>query len=141
MKKLQLQQCLVWLLSGELSLVEYGSNEILGSIRTELMNPHLVSVRLNERQHSNKRFEQNKKMAYLIDPKTICIRKFSCSSLHGFKFFGGFGSILELHLKLSMFDLTKKIVKQILLEAKLAVCFYTLVNFDNNYSLSGHESR
>ena len=60
---------------GELSLVEYGSNEILGSIRTELMNPHLVSVRLNERQHSNKRFEQNKKMAYLIDPKTICIRK------------------------------------------------------------------
>jgi len=63
---------------GELSLVEYGSNEILGSIRTELMNPHLVSVRLNERQHANKRFEQNKKMAYLIDPKTICIRKYLC---------------------------------------------------------------
>ena len=69
-----------WFL-GELTLVEYGSNEILGSIRTEIMNPHLVSVRLNERQHANKRFEPNKKMAYLIDPKTICIRKFSCVDL------------------------------------------------------------
>ncbi|XP_076806393.1 intraflagellar transport protein 172 homolog [Clavelina lepadiformis] len=58
--------------AGELSLVEYGSNEILGSVRTELMNPHLISVRLNERQHSNNK-QDNKKMAYLIDPKTISI--------------------------------------------------------------------
>jgi intraflagellar transport protein 172 len=29
--------------AGELSLVEYGKNEILGSVRTEFMNPHLVS--------------------------------------------------------------------------------------------------
>ena len=52
--------------------MEYGSNEILGSVRTELMNPHLISVRLNERQHSNNK-QDNKKMAYLIDPKTISI--------------------------------------------------------------------
>ena len=32
--------------AGELSLVEYGKNEILGSVRTEFMNPHLISVRL-----------------------------------------------------------------------------------------------
>nr|CAB3255301.1 intraflagellar transport protein 172 homolog [Phallusia mammillata] len=59
--------------AGELSLVEYGSNVVLGSVRTELMNPHLISVRLNERQHAHKQFEDNKKMAYLIDPKTISI--------------------------------------------------------------------
>lgn len=35
--------------SGELTLVEYGKNEILGSCRTEYMNPHLLSVRINER--------------------------------------------------------------------------------------------
>lgn len=28
--------------AGELSLVEYGSNEVLGSVRTEFMNPHLI---------------------------------------------------------------------------------------------------
>ena len=28
--------------AGELSLVEYGENEILGSVRTEFMNPHLI---------------------------------------------------------------------------------------------------
>ncbi|XP_076029417.1 intraflagellar transport protein Oseg2 isoform X2 [Oratosquilla oratoria] len=58
--------------AGELSLVEYGNNEILGSVRTEFMNPHLISVRINERQSSHGR-EENKKMAYLLDLKTICI--------------------------------------------------------------------
>jgi len=28
--------------AGELSLVEYGNNEILGTVRTEFMNPHLI---------------------------------------------------------------------------------------------------
>ena len=57
--------------AGELSLVEYGMNEILGSVRTEFMNPHLISVRLNERKQLE--VEDNKKMAYLIDLKTIAI--------------------------------------------------------------------
>ncbi|KAG8011500.1 hypothetical protein GBF38_006326, partial [Nibea albiflora] len=30
--------------AGELSLVEYSNNEILGSVRTEFMNPHLISA-------------------------------------------------------------------------------------------------
>lgn len=34
---------------GELSLVEYGESQILGSVRTEFVNPHVISVRLNER--------------------------------------------------------------------------------------------
>jgi len=54
--------------AGELTLVEYGSAEILGSVRTEFMNPHLISIRLNERKQ-----QDNKKIAYLIDLKTIAM--------------------------------------------------------------------
>ena len=31
--------------------VEYGKNEILGSVRTEFMNPHLISVRFSLKIH------------------------------------------------------------------------------------------
>ncbi|XP_036261104.1 intraflagellar transport protein 172 homolog isoform X2 [Molothrus ater] len=55
--------------AGELTLVEYGSNDILGSVRTEFVNPHLVSVRINERQQRG--VDENKRLAYLIDIKTI----------------------------------------------------------------------
>uniref|UniRef100_A0A8C6VBY2 Intraflagellar transport 172 n=1 Tax=Naja naja TaxID=35670 RepID=A0A8C6VBY2_NAJNA len=55
--------------AGELTVVEYGSNEILGSVRTEFMNPHLISVRLNERRQRGT--EENKRLAYLVDIKTI----------------------------------------------------------------------
>jgi intraflagellar transport protein 172 len=55
--------------AGELSLVEYGDNFILGSVRTEFVNPHLISVRLNERGNAT----NNKKLAYLLDQKTICV--------------------------------------------------------------------
>lgn len=55
--------------AGELSLIEYGDNSILASVRTEFANPHLISVRLNERVQN---FD-NKKLAYLLDLKTVCI--------------------------------------------------------------------
>jgi len=60
---------------GELILIEYGQNEILGSFRTELVNPHTISVRINERflrarRHANM---ENKKLAYLMDLKSIAI--------------------------------------------------------------------
>ena len=58
---------------GELTLVEYGANDALVSVRTEFMNPHLISVRLNERKQQD--VKNNKKMAYLIDLKTISISK------------------------------------------------------------------
>lgn len=35
------QVCMIFN-AGELSLVEYGNNEVLGSVRTEFMNPHLI---------------------------------------------------------------------------------------------------
>ncbi|KAK4876609.1 hypothetical protein RN001_009115 [Aquatica leii] len=60
--------CLVFN-AGELSLIEYGVNEVLCSVRTEFVNPHVISVRLNERKLT----VDNKKLAYLLDLKTVCI--------------------------------------------------------------------
>uniref|UniRef100_A0A2K5EYN7 Intraflagellar transport protein 172 homolog n=1 Tax=Aotus nancymaae TaxID=37293 RepID=A0A2K5EYN7_AOTNA len=57
--------------AGELTLVEYGNNDTLGSVRTEFMNPRLISVRINER--CQRGTEDNKKLAYLVDIKTIAI--------------------------------------------------------------------
>lgn len=58
---------------GELTLVEYGRNEILGSFRTEYVSQHLISVRNNERLliQNGVRSESNRKIAYLLDPVTI----------------------------------------------------------------------
>ncbi|XP_036371153.1 intraflagellar transport protein 172 homolog [Octopus sinensis] len=58
---------------GELTLVEYGNNEIIGCVRTEYINPHLISVRLNERQTKRCHIGDNKKLAYLLDMKTVVI--------------------------------------------------------------------
>ncbi|XP_041496081.1 intraflagellar transport protein 172 homolog [Microtus oregoni] len=57
--------------AGELTLVEYGSNDSLGSVHTEFMNPHLISIRINKR--CQRGMEDNKKLAYLVDIKTIAI--------------------------------------------------------------------
>ncbi|ESO08535.1 hypothetical protein HELRODRAFT_74793 [Helobdella robusta] len=57
--------------AGELNIVEYGRDEVLGSVRTEFTNKHLISVRINERKSNDSR--QNKRLAYLIDLKTIAI--------------------------------------------------------------------
>lgn len=82
--------CLVFN-AGELTLVEYGENVTLGSVRTEFVNPHVISVRLNERGNTlwvwicchlifvlceQRNFfysRNNKKLAYLMDMKTICV--------------------------------------------------------------------
>ncbi|GLD95237.1 hypothetical protein PINS_up003881 [Pythium insidiosum] len=40
--------CIVYQ-AGELALIEYGQNDILGSVRTEHLSTHLLSVRINER--------------------------------------------------------------------------------------------
>ncbi|XP_011866841.1 PREDICTED: intraflagellar transport protein 172 homolog [Vollenhovia emeryi] len=60
--------CLIFC-SGELTIVEYGQNEALGSVRTEAVNPHVVSVRVNERPTAGG--DDNKKLAYLLDPRTV----------------------------------------------------------------------
>ncbi|XP_076636937.1 intraflagellar transport protein Oseg2 [Colletes latitarsis] len=62
--------CLIFC-SGELTIVEYGNNEPLGAVRTESVNPHVVSVRINERQAPGAL--DNKRLAYLLDPRTVRI--------------------------------------------------------------------
>ena len=40
--------------AGELCLVEYGCNELLGSVRTEFTNPHLIRyLHMYIRMHMN----------------------------------------------------------------------------------------
>lgn len=65
------QICMVFN-AGELTLVEYGINDILGSCRTEHMNPHLISVQLHERR-TELSPPGNKRIAYLVDLQTINI--------------------------------------------------------------------
>lgn len=49
------------LYAGELTLIEYGNNEILGCGISEFMSSHLISVQLNERKQRG--VEDNKKIA------------------------------------------------------------------------------
>ncbi|KAL3991031.1 WD domain G-beta repeat family protein [Acanthocheilonema viteae] len=57
--------------AGEVNLVEYGSNEIIGWVRTELTSPHLISVRLTEQKMKNA--GAIKRVAYLLDLNTISV--------------------------------------------------------------------
>jgi len=64
--------------AGELSLVEYGCNEVLACARTEHMSPHLISVRIaasDEPETQQQQFGQPemKVIAYLLDLMTIRI--------------------------------------------------------------------
>jgi intraflagellar transport protein 172 len=72
--------CMVYS-AGELSLIEYGCNEVLGSVRTEFMSGHLLSVRINERPPrkgpDGVADDDNKKMAYLIDTATVAVKDLS----------------------------------------------------------------
>jgi intraflagellar transport protein 172 len=61
--------------AGELTLVEYGSNEILGTCRTEQMKPHLISARLNyARGRGDEPGESTKLIAFLLDAQTIAVQ-------------------------------------------------------------------
>lgn len=64
--------------AGELSFVEYGRNEILGSCRTEYVSPHLISVRMAADEESEleqmNEIEPMKKVAYLVDAEQINIQ-------------------------------------------------------------------
>eukprot|EP00929_Paragymnodinium_shiwhaense_P046200 TRINITY_DN2351_c0_g3_i1.p1 TRINITY_DN2351_c0_g3~~TRINITY_DN2351_c0_g3_i1.p1 ORF type:complete len:1765 (+),score=574.01 TRINITY_DN2351_c0_g3_i1:160-5454(+) len=60
--------------AGELSLVEYGCNEVLACARTEHMSPHLISVRIAGTEEEEQDFEpinDMKVIAYLLDLMTI----------------------------------------------------------------------
>ncbi|KAG5180215.1 hypothetical protein JKP88DRAFT_182394 [Tribonema minus] len=72
--------------AGELSVVEYGHNEVAAAVRTDHISAHLLSVRLNERPprtgapddpdtpRADEHDGQNKKMAYLLDAQTVNVK-------------------------------------------------------------------
>ena len=64
--------------AGELILVEYGNDDILGTARTEYTRPHLISARLS--YVPNLQGENPKMMAYLLDNQTITIQDLNTSS-------------------------------------------------------------
>ena len=78
--------CCIVYHAGELALVEYGCNEALGTVRTDHISGHLLSVRINERpnptdgnpllddERERSSWPDNKKIAYLLDAQTINIK-------------------------------------------------------------------
>ena len=63
--------------AGELSVIEYGENEVLGSFSSENINPRVLSLRIKEAgtKHLDIISEDTKKViAYLLDQHTIVIR-------------------------------------------------------------------
>lgn len=73
--------CVIYF-AGEVSLVEYGINDLLGSIRTSHISSHVLSLRINERPARSVDSEgvvqiggdDNKKVAYLLDAQTVCLK-------------------------------------------------------------------
>uniref|UniRef100_A0A0K0EBD8 Intraflagellar transport protein 172 homolog n=1 Tax=Strongyloides stercoralis TaxID=6248 RepID=A0A0K0EBD8_STRER len=63
------ENCCMIVNAGEISIVEYGIDDIIGWIRTEIINPHLLSIRLNER--ISKVYGERKRIAYLVDYNNI----------------------------------------------------------------------
>ena len=62
--------------AGELSIVEYGVNEIIGTCRTDHLHPNMISARLNYSQKGEYAGEENvtKVIAYLLDTQTVYVQ-------------------------------------------------------------------
>lgn len=63
--------------AGELSIVEYGVNEVIGTCRTENVHPNMISARLNYSEQELRGGKPTKVIAYLMDVMTICINDLS----------------------------------------------------------------
>jgi intraflagellar transport protein 172 len=66
--------------AGELSIVEYGVNELIGTCRTENIHPNLISARLSYSQASE---TATKVIAYLLDVMTISIQDLEKNQMIG----------------------------------------------------------
>jgi intraflagellar transport protein 172 len=66
---------------GELALVEFGNNEILGYCRTEYIHSNLISVRISQGLIGVGKVQSIKVIAYLIDLNTIYIQDLQTQTL------------------------------------------------------------
>ncbi|CAD2220997.1 hypothetical protein, conserved [Angomonas deanei] len=65
------QVCMIFT-AGELSLIEYGKNQLLGTCRTEERNAHRISVRVHDPSPDSELEQQPRRViAFLIDRETI----------------------------------------------------------------------
>jgi intraflagellar transport protein 172 len=58
--------------AGELTLIEYGNNEVIGTCRTEYVKKRFISVRAVDKK--------TRLMAYLLDMMTISIQDLNLNS-------------------------------------------------------------
>lgn len=66
--------CIIYF-AGEVTIIEYGQEEPLGSIRTSFTNSHVLSLRINERKPKN----------LVTDPVCMyhsCYKSFVLGSVH-----------------------------------------------------------
>ena len=68
--------------AGEISVVEYGVDEVIGTVRTPHAAQHLVSVRVRDRRgrDPDERGACRRKIAYLVDLRTIRVADLAGSS-------------------------------------------------------------
>lgn len=59
--------------AGELSIVEYGVNDIVGTCRTDNVHPNMISARLNNADPNNPNSEATKIIAYMLDTHTLSV--------------------------------------------------------------------
>lgn len=78
--------CIIYY-AGDATIVEYGLNEILGSVRTSYISSHVLSLRINERPSraldpTGREYfsEENKKVVFLLDAQTICVKDLTTQS-------------------------------------------------------------
>ena len=69
--------------AGELSIIEYGVNEVIGTCRTENVHPNVISARLNYNAQRRNGGEPTKIIAYLLDQMTICVQNLSQRQMQG----------------------------------------------------------
>ena len=67
--------------AGELSIIEYGVNEVIGTCRTENVHPNVISARLNYSKQLRNGGEPTKIIAYLLDQQTISIQNLSARQI------------------------------------------------------------
>jgi intraflagellar transport protein 172 len=60
--------------AGEVSVIEFGNNEILGTFRTEYVSPNMISAKI---KYTNKSKNSKKVIAYMLDIQTISIMDLS----------------------------------------------------------------
>lgn len=74
--------CMIYA-AGELTLIEYGNDEILGYCKTEYIHTDLISARLHYNNQSLNKNSTIKVISYLIDLNTIYIQDLVTQSLIG----------------------------------------------------------